>query len=79
MDFVSQLNEDDLLICLISGGGSALVTAPKEGISLEDIQAQTAKLLANGATIHEINRMRRQMDRIKGGGLARAAKAQVIS
>jgi hydroxypyruvate reductase len=79
LDFVSQLNEDDLLICLISGGGSALVTSPKEGISLAEIRAQTAKLLANGATIHEINKMRRQMDRIKGGGLARATKAQVIS
>jgi hydroxypyruvate reductase len=79
LDFIWQLNEDDLLICLISGGGSALVTAPKDGITLEDICAQTAKLLANGATIHEINKMRRQMDRIKGGGLTRATKAQVVS
>jgi hydroxypyruvate reductase len=78
LDFVAQLNEDDLLICLISGGGSALVTAPKEGNSLEDIQAQTAKLLANGAAIHELNRMRCQMDHIKGGGLARATKAKAI-
>jgi hydroxypyruvate reductase len=79
LDFVSKLNENDLLICLISGGGSALATAPHEGITLEEIQLKTASLLANGATIHEINSLRRQLDRIKGGGLARATKAQVIS
>ncbi len=79
LDFVSKLNEDDLLICLISGGGSALVTAPRAGITLKDIQARTAELLASGATINEINVLRRQMDRIKGGGLARATKAKVVS
>jgi hydroxypyruvate reductase len=79
LDFVSRLNEDDLLICLISGGGSALVSAPKDGITLEEIQSQTKKLLANGATIHEINNLRKQLDRIKGGGLARATKAKVVS
>jgi glycerate 2-kinase len=79
LNFVSKLNEDDLLICLISGGGSALVTVPSEGITLEDIQTQTSKLLANGATINEINTFRRKMDRIKDGGLARATKARVVS
>jgi len=79
LKFVSQLHEDDLLICLISGAGSALVTAPKEGITLEDIQSRTSELLASGATIHEINKLRRQLDHIKGGGLARATKAQVFS
>ncbi|HEY9152416.1 MAG TPA: glycerate-2-kinase family protein, partial [Anaerolineales bacterium] len=71
LDFASKLNEDDALICLISGGGSALVTGPREGITLADIQSQTSSLLASGATIHEINNLRRQLDRIKGGGLAR--------
>jgi len=79
LKFVSRLNEDDLLICLISGGGSALVTAPRDGTSLEDIQSATLSLLASGAMINEINLRRRQLDRIKGGGLARATKAQVVS
>ncbi len=79
LDFVSDLKENDLLICLISGGGSALVTSPREGITLADIQSQTSNLLASGATINEINKLRRQLDRIKGGGLARATKAKVVS
>ncbi|MGA7193463.1 MAG: DUF4147 domain-containing protein [Anaerolineales bacterium] len=79
LDFVSNLKENDLLICLISGGGSALVTAPRQGITLADIRSQTSNLLASGATINEINTLRQQLDRIKGGGLARATKAKVIS
>jgi glycerate 2-kinase len=79
LDFVSALREEDTLVCLISGGGSALVTAPYEGITLEDMQALTALLLACGARIDEINTLRRQLDRVKGGGLARATKAKVIS
>jgi len=79
LEFVSSLEEDDTLICLISGGGSALMTAPYEGISLEDMQALTSLLLSCGARIDEINTLRRQLDRVKGGGLARATKAKVIS
>jgi len=79
LNFVSHLDEDDLLICLISGGGSALVTAPKEGITLADIQSRTAELLASGATINKINSLRQQLDHIKGGGLVRATKAKIIS
>ena len=79
LEFVSELNEDDTLICLISGGGSALVTAPYEGISLEDMQSLTSLLLSCGARIDEINTLRRHLDRIKGGGLARATKARIIS
>ncbi len=79
LDFVSRLNEDDLLICLISGGGSALVTAPRQGVTLEEIQAKTSSLLASGAPIQEVNNLRRQLDRIKGGGLARATKAKIVS
>ena len=79
LDFVFNLKENDLLICLISGGGSALVTAPREGITLKEIQTQTSELLANGATINEINALRQQMDRIKGGGLGRATKAKIVS
>ena len=79
LEFVSKLQEDDTLICLISGGGSALMTAPHEGISLEDMQTLTSLLLSCGARIDEINTLRRQLDRVKGGGLARATKARVTS
>jgi glycerate 2-kinase len=77
LEFVSSLNEEDTLICLISGGGSALVTAPY--VPLEDLQTLTSLLLSSGAPIHEINTLRRQLDRVKGGGLARATNARIIS
>lgn len=77
LDFVSSLHEDDTLVCLISGGGSALVAAPY--VPLDDLQTLTSLLLASGARIDEINILRRQLDRIKGGGLVRATKAKIIS
>jgi len=77
LEFVSALREDDLLVCLISGGGSALMTAPT--VPLEDMQALTSALLACGARIDEINTLRRHLDRVKGGGIARATKARVLS
>jgi glycerate 2-kinase len=63
--------ENDLLICLISGGGSALLPLPVQGISLSEKQEVTKKLLACGASINEINAVRKHMSRIKGGQLAR--------
>jgi hydroxypyruvate reductase len=77
LKFVSALGKDDTLICLISGGGSALMTAPL--VPLEDLQTLTSLLLACGARIDEINTLRRRLDRVKGGGLARATSANVIS
>ena len=77
LEFVSSLEENDTLVCLISGGGSALVTAPY--VPLEDLQTLTSLLLGSGARIDEINVLRRQLDRIKGGGLAGATKAMIIS
>ena len=77
LEFVSDLGEDDMLVCLISGGGSALMTAPT--VPLEDMQTLTAALLACGARIDEINTLRRHLDRVKGGGIARATKARVLS
>jgi glycerate 2-kinase len=78
LKFASQLTPEDLLICLISGGGSALMTAPL--IPLEELQALTSTLLASGARIDEINTIRRHLDSLKGGGLAQAAHgAQIIS
>jgi hydroxypyruvate reductase len=77
LEFVSSLQTEDTLICLISGGGSALVTAPL--VPLQDMQTLTSLLLASGARIDEINILRRQLDRVKGGGLAQATKAKIIS
>ena len=80
VDACSRFTARDLVFCLISGGGSALVTAPDEGISLNDMQALTAELLACGARIDEINCLRRHLDRVKGGGLAKlASPAKLIS
>jgi glycerate 2-kinase len=61
----------DLVLCVISGGGSALMTLPAGGISLADLQATTQLLLRAGATIHEMNTLRKHLDTVKGGGLAR--------
>ncbi|MBN2428211.1 MAG: glycerate kinase [Deltaproteobacteria bacterium] len=71
-ELASAADEKTLVICLISGGGSALLPLPVEGVSLEDKQATTRVLLACGATIHEINAIRKHLSVIKGGGLARA-------
>ncbi len=79
LEFVTTLHADDLLVCLISGGGSALVTAPRPGVSLDQLQRLTSALLRSGATIDEINALRRRLDRLKGGGLARETRAQVLS
>lgn len=79
-DLASQASERDLIICLISGGGSALLTLPAEGLTLADLQALTGDLLRCGATINEINTVRKHCSRIKGGNLARlAAPAQLIA
>ncbi|MBN2146424.1 MAG: DUF4147 domain-containing protein [Anaerolineales bacterium] len=78
--FVSGLPEDALLLCLISGGGSALMASPLPGVSLADLQALTALLLQCGARIDEINALRRRLDQLKGGRLAKlSAPARVIS
>jgi len=68
----SSADEKTLVICLISGGGSALMPLPVNGITLEDKQKTTQVLLECGATIHEINAVRKHLSAIKGGGLARA-------
>jgi hydroxypyruvate reductase len=69
----------DLVICLISGGGSALMTLPAEGITLSDLQTITQLLLRAGATIQQINTIRKHLDTIKGGGLARLANGAAIA
>ena len=80
LSLAEQAGEQDLVICLISGGGSALLVAPAEGVTLEDKQKVTRLLLACGATIHEMNTIRKHLSRVKGGGLARLAyPATVVS
>lgn len=74
--FLSQLTKDDLLICLISGGGSALMTAPI--IPLNDLQQITSALLKSGASIDKINTVRRHLDELKGGGVAELANGSKI-
>lgn len=73
VEVIKKATEKDLVIGLISGGGSALTPLPVEGIPLTDKQATTRSLLDCGATIIEINTIRKHLSRIKGGGLARLA------
>jgi glycerate 2-kinase len=80
VDLLHDIHPDDLVICLISGGGSALMVWPVPGVSLDDLQALTASLLRCGATIDEINTLRKHLDKVKGGGLARlAAPARLLT
>ena len=80
LQLVQGLTADDLVLCLISGGGSALLTLPAEGLTLADKQAINRALLESGANISEMNCVRKHLSRIKGGRLAAAcAPAQVVT
>ncbi|MCU6684793.1 glycerate kinase [Leclercia sp. H6W5] len=80
MEQVKNLTADDCVIALISGGGSSLLALPRKGITLADKQAVNKALLNSGATIHEMNTVRKQLSDIKGGRLALAARpARVIT
>ena len=77
---VQGLGPDDLVLALISGGGSALLTLPAPGLTLEDKQAINAALLRSGAPISEMNCVRKHLSAIKGGRLAAAAHpARVVT
>lgn len=78
LELVSTLEPTDLLLVLVSGGGSALWCAP-HGISLEEKRRLTENLLCSGADIEEINAVRKHLSKIKGGRLAAATKARVLS
>ena len=73
MTIAKKAQEDDLLICLISGGGSSLMPLPRKGVSLKDKQALTEALLKSGASISEVNVVRKHLSAFKGGWLAKAA------
>ena len=80
LETVQNLSADDLVIALISGGGSALMALPAPGLTLADKQAMNKALLASGATIGEMNVLRKHLSGIKGGRLAAAcAPARVIT
>jgi glycerate-2-kinase len=80
LELVRGLSPDDLVLFLVSGGGSALITLPAPGLALEDLVAVNRALLASGATIHEMNCIRRHLSAISGGRLAAAAHpARVVT
>ena len=80
LELTQGLTQDDLVLCLISGGGSSLLTLPADGISLALKQDINRQLLASGANISEMNCLRKHLSRIKGGRLAAAcAPAQVVT
>jgi hydroxypyruvate reductase len=80
LEFVQGLTSDDLVVCLISGGGSALLVLPQEGLTLEDKQAVNRALLKSGASITEMNCVRRHLSAIKGGRLGAACHpARVVT
>lgn len=76
---VQEAGEGDVIVCLLSGGGSALLTAPAEGVALADLQTLTGLLLGCGATIHEINTLRKHLEQLKGGCLARLAAPRRVA
>jgi glycerate-2-kinase len=83
MNLIELSSKNDLIFCLISGGGSALLPLPKKGISLKDLQEINSLLLASGASIHEINTIRKHLSDFKGGNLAKyifnTSGAKIIS
>lgn len=78
LELARRAGPDDLVVALLSGGGSALLIAPAQGISLEDKQEVTRLLLKCGATIQEINAVRKHLSAVKGGQLARAAQPATL-
>ena len=78
-DAVQELGPDDLVIVLVSGGGSSLLSLPVDGVSMPDLKTVTRELLRCGAPIQEMNTVRKHLSRIQGGRLAAATQAQVLS
>jgi len=74
-----RTRDDEVLVVLLSGGASALMALPAEGLTLEDKQDTVRRLLRGGATIHELNTVRKHLSAIKGGRLAAATRAAVVT
>ena len=73
MEIAEKAEEGDLILCLISGGGSSMIVLPRKGINLNDKQGVTEMLLKSGASIQEINKVRKHLSAFKGGWLAKRA------
>jgi glycerate 2-kinase len=78
LELLANAGPDDVAICLLSGGGSALLPAPAAGVSLADKQAVTKMLHASGATINDMNAVRKHLSRVKGGGMVRAFRGKKL-
>ncbi|MDN5836402.1 MAG: glycerate kinase, partial [Nitrosospira sp.] len=76
---VEKLGPDDLLLCLLSGGGSSLLSLPVAGVSMDDLQSATRELLRCGAAIQEINTVRKHISAVQGGRLAASCRAPVLA
>ena len=76
---VKMLTREDLLLVLISGGGSSLLTLPAEGVGMEEVRATTRGLLKSGAPIQAMNTVRKHLSAVQGGGLAAASRAPVLA
>jgi glycerate 2-kinase len=79
ISLLQDTRPDDLVLCLISGGGSALMVSPVPGVTLSDLQEMTQVLLACGADIYEINSLRKHLEQLKGGKLARLAQPAKVA
>ena len=79
LDLASHAAPDESLLVLLSGGASALLAAPADGVTLADKQAATKLLLEAGASIDELNAVRKHLSAVKGGGLAAAARCEVVT
>ena len=80
IESITHMHRDDLLLCLISGGASAMLPAPANNISLDDKKRITERLIRSRASIHEVNTVRRHLSELKGGGLVKLCEAgHVIS
>ncbi len=79
LEEVRGLQKEDLLLALLSGGGSSLLSLPADGVSMAQLKAVTAELLKSGATIQEINAVRKHLSAIAGGRLAAACRAPVLA
>ena len=75
---INNLNKDDLLLCLISGGGSSLMSVPQKGLNMNDLRYVTKDLLNCGAEISEINTVRKHLSRIHGGKIPIYTNAKII-
>ncbi|KAB1194228.1 DUF4147 domain-containing protein [Haloferax sp. MBLA0076] len=78
VDLVSDLDERTLVLVAVTGGASAILPAPVDGISLSDLRETTDQLLASGAEIHDLNAVRKHLSTLKGGGLARLASPATV-